>query len=69
MLYVKNVPAAERVLRVLMGIGLLVAAVLWLGANTKGWAVGAMGMMAAVSGLIGWCPMCAMAGRKLGAGH
>jgi hypothetical protein len=69
MLYVKNVPPVERVIRVLMGIGLLVAAVLWLGANAKGWIVGAMGMMAAMSGLIGWCPMCAMVGRKLDAGH
>ena len=69
MLYVKNVPPVERVIRVLMGIGLLVAAVMWLGANAKGWIVGAMGMMAALSGLVGWCPMCAMAGRKLDAGH
>lgn len=69
MLYVKNVPPVERVIRVLMGIGLLVAAVLWLGANAKGWIVGAMGMMAAMSGLVGWCPMCAMVGRKLDAGH
>ena len=69
MLYVKNVPPVERVIRVLMGIGLLLAAVLWLGANAKGWIVGAMGMMAAMSGLIGWCPMCAMVGRKLDAGH
>jgi hypothetical protein len=69
MLYVKNVPPVERVIRVLMGIGLLVAAVMWLGANSKGWIVGAMGMMAAMSGLIGWCPMCAMVGRKLDAGH
>jgi hypothetical protein len=52
-----------------MGIGLLVAAVMWLGPNVKGWIVGAMGMMAAVSGLFGWCPMCAMAGRKLDSGH
>lgn len=69
MLYVKNVPPVERVIRVLMGIGLLVAAVMWLGANAKGWIVGATGMMAAMSGLIGWCPMCAMVGRKLDAGH
>ena len=69
MLYVKNVPPAERVIRVLMGIGLLVAAVMWLGVNAKGFIVGAMGMMAALSGLVGWCPMCAMVGRKLDAGH
>jgi Protein of unknown function (DUF2892) len=64
MLYVKNVPAAERVIRVLMGVGLLVAAVLWFGPGAKGWVVGAMGMMAAITGLFGWCPMCAMAGRR-----
>ncbi len=69
MLYVKNVPPIERAIRVLMGIGLLVAAVMWLGANAKGWIIGAMGMMAAMSGLVGWCPMCAMVGRKLDAGH
>lgn len=69
MLYVKNVPPVERVIRVLMGIGLLVAAVMWLGVNAKGFIVGAMGMMAALSGLVGWCPMCAMVGRKLDAGH
>ena len=69
MLYVKNVPPIERVIRVLMGVGLLAGAVLWLGPNAKGWIVGAMGLMAALSGLIGWCPMCAMAGRKLDAGH
>jgi len=69
MLYVKNVPPVERVIRVLMGVGLLAGAVLWLGPNTKGWVVGALGLMAAMSGLIGWCPMCAMAGRKLDAGQ
>lgn len=65
MLYVKNVPTAERVIRVMMGVALLGGALVWLGPTTGGWVVGAMGMMAAVSGLIGWCPMCAMAGRKL----
>ena len=65
MLYVKNVPTAERVIRVMMGVALLGGALVWLGPTTGGWVAGAMGMMAAVSGLIGWCPMCAIAGRKL----
>lgn len=69
MLYVKNVPPFERVIRVLMGVGLLFGAVMSLGPNAKGWIVGAMGMIAAVSGLIGWCPMCAVVGRKLDTGH
>ena len=65
MLYVKNVPTAERVIRVMMGVALLGGALVWLGPTTGGWVAGAMGMMAAVSGLIGWCPMCVIAGRKL----
>jgi hypothetical protein len=64
MLYVKNVPSAERVIRVLVGFALLGGALVWLGATPPGWLMGSMGMMAAMSGLIGWCPMCAMAGRK-----
>ncbi len=69
MFYVKNVPPVERVIRILMGVALLGIALMWLGPNTKGWIVGALGLMAAMSGLVGWCPMCAMVGRKLGAGH
>ena len=69
MLYVKNVPTAERVIRVMMGLALLGGSVLWIGPTTAGWVVGAMGMMAALSGLIGWCPMCAIAGRKLESKH
>lgn len=65
MFYVKNVPGWERVVRVLMGVALLGGALAWLGATPAGWIVGAMGMMAAVSGLFGYCPVCAMAGRKL----
>lgn len=64
MLYVKNVPGWERLLRVMIGIGLVVGSVLWLGPNAKGWALGAMGLSASMTGLVGWCPMCAMAGRK-----
>ena len=65
MLYVKNVPTMERVIRVMMGLAPLGGSLLWLGPTTAGWVAGAMGMMAALSGLIGWCPMCALAGRKL----
>ncbi len=69
MLYVKNVPTTERVIRVLMGLALLGGALLGLGSTTLGWVVGSMGLMAALSGLVGWCPMCALAGRKLESKH
>lgn len=47
MLFLKNVPAAERVIRVLLGLALLAGAVLWFGLNKTGWIVGAMGLIAA----------------------
>jgi len=65
MWYVKNVPNVERVIRLMMGLIMLGGALAWLGDAPIGWIIGAMGMMAALSGLIGWCPMCAMTGRKL----
>lgn len=65
MVYIKHVPTAERVIRIFMGVALLGGALVWLGSTTGGWVVGTIGLMASLSGLIGWCPMCAMAGRKL----
>jgi len=69
MFYVKNVPTWERILRIVMGVVALVFAVMNWG--TSGLAVGAgiMGAMLAMTGLVGFCPMCAMVGRKLDKGH
>lgn len=69
MFYVKNVPTWERILRIVMGVVALVFAVINWG--TSGLAVGAgiMGAMLAMTGLVGFCPMCAMVGRKLDKGH
>lgn len=64
MLYSKNLPVIERVLRVLIGLGIAVAGFLWL----TGWltyAAMAAGAGFALTGFIGFCPMCAMAGRRL----
>lgn len=64
MWYVKNVPNGERVARVLCGVtsagmafALMSGPWAWLGAAA------AAGIT--VSGLVGFCPMCAMVGRKL----
>lgn len=65
MLYVKNVPGWERALRIAMGLaGLAFAAMNWP-ADTLAVAVGLLGAMLALTGLVGFCPMCAMLGRKL----
>lgn len=62
--YVKNVPGWERVLRVLAGLvgaGLALASLPGL----VGWLVAGIALGIAVSGLVGFCPMCAMVGRRL----
>lgn len=64
MVYVKNLPNGERMLRVAGGLAAAAAGVLLLG-GTAGWlvAAGAAGLVA--SGLFGFCPACALVGRKL----
>lgn len=69
MFYTKNVPNGERALRVIMGLmGVGFAAMNW---GVSGLAVGAgiMGAMLAMTGLFGFCPMCALVGRKLDKKH
>lgn len=64
MFYVKNVPNAERVVRVLAGAVVAGMALAQLG-GMAGWlaAAGAGGLVG--SGLFGFCPACALVGRKL----
>lgn len=64
MFYVKNVPTWERLLRVVAGLAAAAWSVLALG----GWWGALAGLCAAgmvLSGLFGFCPACAMVGRKL----
>ena len=64
MLYVKNLPPWERWLRV--GGGAAVAAyALASVAAMLGWMLAATGVGIALSGVFGFCPMCALAGRRL----
>lgn len=69
MWYVKNVPNGERALRAVAGVAGAGASMVLLAAPW-GWLGAAAAAGLAVSGLVGFCPMCAMVGRKLpGAGH
>lgn len=69
MFYMKNVPNWERVLRVIMGLMSLGYAVMNWGGSSLAIGAGIVGAMLAMSGLFGFCPMCAMVGRKLDKGH
>lgn len=69
MLYLKNLPRWERITRVLIGLlALTLAAVLrdgtpWLSLGAVAAAV------LALTGLAGFCPMCALFGRRRLDGH
>lgn len=65
MFYVKNVPGWERALRIVMGVALFAAAVAYFGSTAMGWVVGVAGAMALMTGLVGFCPACALVGRKI----
>ncbi len=65
MLYVKNVPNWERVLRVITGVMALAFAAMNWGISSIAVGIGIMGAVLAMTGLVGFCPMCAMVGRKL----
>jgi hypothetical protein len=62
--YVKNVPTGERIVRVIVGLAVAAGAVAALG-GWLGWFIAASAAGIVVSGLIGFCPACALFGRKL----
>lgn len=64
MIYVKNLPMWERSLRI--GGGALAAAYAILSADgVIAWIILAGGIGAALTGIFGFCPACALAGRRL----
>ena len=64
MFYVKNLPSWERALRIIMGLMALGFAFMSWGSPIS-MGAGIIGAMFAITGLFGFCPMCAMVGRKL----
>ena len=66
--YVKNVPTWERVLRVVMGLLALGFAAIHWGGSPVAIGAGVAGAVLSMTGLFGFCPMCAMVGRKLDKG-
>ena len=64
MFYVKNLPVWERAMRVGGGLVMMGYAAFALGGMAEWMAVAAAAGLTA-SGLIGFCPMCALAGRRL----
>lgn len=64
MFYVKNVPIWERLLRGAAGAALVIFALLGLQGTTAWLAIAAAAGLV-LSGIFGFCPACAMVGRRL----
>ena len=67
MLYRKNLPTWERTARAVAGVAMMLCGFLGPGlAETPvGMILAATGAITLLSGLVGFCPACAMVGRKL----
>jgi len=64
MFYMKNVPTWERFVRVIAGLAVAVLSIaFWTG--PVGIIVGISALGIVVSGLVGFCPACALVGRRL----
>jgi ACR3 family arsenite efflux pump ArsB len=64
-IYVKNLPNWERAARGVMGTLAVAFAVVNWGVSGVAVGAGVMGAVLALTGLVGFCPMCALVGRKL----
>lgn len=65
MFYIKNVPAWERVLRVAIGVALTLYVLLGHPSPLISAISFASAAFVVVTGFVGWCPMCALVGRKI----
>jgi hypothetical protein len=71
MLYRKNLPGWERAMRTIGGVvmvayGLLgMSGLLAMPGTMAGYLIAGAGVVAVLTGFFGFCPMCAMVGRKL----
>jgi hypothetical protein len=64
MLYRKNLGSIESRARLLAGVALAGFALYRWGASPLGLALAASGAFTTLTGAIGWCPACALVGRK-----
>ncbi|MBV7543954.1 DUF2892 domain-containing protein [Acidovorax sp. sic0104] len=64
MLYRKNITRPESLLRIVGGIALVAVGLWWQGASPMGLVLVASGVGSVLSGAFGYCPACALVGRK-----
>ena len=65
MFYRKNLPGWERAMRVIGGAAMIGYGLIGLSGTTSGYLLAGAGVAAIATGFFGFCPMCAMVGRRL----
>lgn len=65
MLYQKNVAGWESWVRVFAGAVMIACGLLGLKGMPVGYLIAGIGVMTVLTGFFGYCPACAIAGRKL----
>jgi Protein of unknown function (DUF2892) len=65
MFYRKNLAGWERAVRVVGGVAMIAGGLLGLSGTPIGYLFACSGVVTALTGFVGFCPMCAMVGRKL----
>ena len=67
MFYRKNLPGWERTMRVIAGVAMIGYGLFGPGmpGMMAGYLIAGTGVVAGLTGFFGFCPMCAMVGRKL----
>jgi len=63
-LYVKNVPGWERAVRIIVALAVAIGGLAVVPAPWN-WVLVAVGIGLGLSGLVGFCPACALVGRRL----
>ena len=65
MFYRKNLPGWERAIRVVGGAAMIAYGLLGIQGMPIGYLVAGAGAVTILTGFFGFCPMCAMVGRRL----
>ena len=65
MFYRKNLPGWERAMRTIAGVVMILYGLLSMPGTIAGYVIAGTGAVAILTGFFGFCPMCAMVGRRL----
>ena len=65
MFYAKNLPGWERTIRTAGGVVMIAYGLMAMPGTTSGYLIAGAGAVAILTGFFGFCPMCAIVGRRL----